>query len=122
MQKTRFVMAALGAATAALAACDSEPEVVTVNRYDPQAEALKNAAPVAPPPMITANRTYRCRPDNSLYYVSFLSNNTANIRTTEDGIPEPLTSEDADGPYSGAGYTVSGNGENVTINGKTCHT
>ena len=33
-----------------------------------------------------------------------------------------LTSEDADGPYVGEGYTVSGTGENVTINGKSCHT
>lgn len=120
MHQIRLLLAA-AAATAALAACNSEPEVLTVNRYDPQAEALKNAAPVAPPPMITANHAYRCS-DNSLYFVSFLSNNTANIRTTEDGISTLLTSEDADGPYAGEGYTVSGNGENVTINGKSCHT
>jgi len=119
MEKSHFVAAATGAAILALAAC-GEPEVVTVNKYDPQAEALKNAAPVAPPPMITANRTYRCR-DNSLYYVAFLNNNTANIRTNPDeGVPTVLTSEDADGPYAGEGYTVSGNGENVTINGKSC--
>lgn len=121
MHKSRFALTAAVAATA-LAACNSEPEVLTVNRYDPQAEALKNAAPVAPPPMITANRTYRCRPDNSLYFVTFLSNNTANVRTSEDGIPALLTSEDGDGPYAGEGLTVSGNGENVTINGKSCHT
>ena len=120
MHKTRFLLAAATAATAALTACNSEPEVLN-ERYDPQAEALKNAGPVAPPPMITANRAYRCS-DNSLYFVSFLSDNTANIRTTEDGIPEPLTSPDADGPYSGEGYEVSGNGETVTINGKSCHT
>jgi hypothetical protein len=119
MQKTLLFAAATGAAILALAAC-GEPEVVTVNKYDPQAEALKNAAPVAPPPMITANRTYRCR-DNSLYYVAFLSNNTANIRTNPtEGVPIVLTSEDADGPYAGEGYTVSGSGENVTINGKSC--
>jgi hypothetical protein len=120
MQRNHLLAAAMGAAIIALAAC-GEPEVVTVNKYDPQAEALKNAAPVAPPPMITANRAYRCS-DNSLYYVAFLSNNSANIRTTQDGIPTTLTSEDADGPYAGEGYNVSGNGENVTINGKACHT
>lgn len=121
MQKTHFLAAASGAAILALAAC-GEPKVVTVNKYDPQAEALKNAAPVAPPPMITANRTYRCR-DNSLYYVAFLNNNTANIRTNpNEGVPVVLTSEDADGPYAGEGYTVSGNSENVTINGKSCRT
>ena len=121
MHQTRLLLAAATAATAALTACNSEPEVLTVNRYDPQAEALKNAGPVAPPPMITANRAYRCS-DNSLYYVSFLSDNTANIRTTEDGIPEPLAAASAEGPYTGEGYEVSGSGENVTINGKSCHT
>jgi hypothetical protein len=122
MHKTRFASAAALAALAALAACNSEPEPITVNRFDPQAEALKNAAPVAPPPMIVANHTYRCRPDNSLYYVTFLNNNTANVRTSEDGIPSLLTSEDADGPYEGEGMTISGNGDNVTIDGKSCHT
>jgi hypothetical protein len=122
MHKSRIASAAALAALAILAACNSEPEAISVNRFDPQAEALKNAAPVAPPPMIVANRTYRCRPDNSLYYVSFLSNNSANVRTTEDGIPEMLNSEDADGPYTGEGLTISGNGETVTINGKSCHT
>ena len=84
-------------------------------------EALRNAGPVEAPPMIVANHAYRCA-DNSLYYVAFLSNNTATIRTTEDGVPTTLSSEDGDGPYAGEGYTVSGNGETVTINGKSCHT
>ena len=65
MHESRFLCAAAIAATAALAACDSEPEVLKVNRFDPQAEALKNAGPVEAPPMIVANRAYRCR-DNSL--------------------------------------------------------
>ena len=122
MHKIPIASAAAFAALATLAACNSEPEVVTVNRFDPQAEALKNAAPVAPPPMIVANKTYRCRPDNSLYYVTFLNNNTANVRTSEDGIPALLNSEDADGPFEGEGMTISGNGDNVTIDGKSCHT
>ena len=122
MHKIRIASAAALAALATLPACNSEPEAISVNRFDPQAEALKNAAPVAPPPMIIANNTYRCRPDNSLYYVTFLNNNTANVRTTEDGIPALLHSEDADGPYEGEGITISSNGDNVTINGKSCHT
>ena len=44
MHKTRLFLAA---ATAVLTACNSEPEVLN-ERYDPQAEALKNAGPVAP--------------------------------------------------------------------------
>ncbi len=46
MQKRALLLAAV-AATSALAACNSEPE--TVNTYDPQAEALANAAPVELP-------------------------------------------------------------------------
>ena len=47
MLKTYMIRAVL-AATFALAAC-GEPEVVTVNRYDPMADELRNAAPVEPP-------------------------------------------------------------------------
>ena len=121
MPESRFVLTAAIAATAALAACNSEPEIVAVNRYDAQAEALKNAAPVAPPPMMVANRAYRCS-DNSLYFVDFFNNHTATVRTSQDGIPEMLRQAAPDAPYTGEGYSVSGSGETVTINGKSCHT
>ena len=90
MSKT-FLLAATAAASIALAACSSEPEVIGNGRFDPQAEALKNAAPVAPPPMVSASKTYRCS-DNSLFYVDFYSDNTATIRTEQTGTPTSLTS------------------------------
>ena len=121
MQNTPLLAAAASAALFALSACQqSQPEMV--NTYDPQAQALKNAAPVtAPPPMISANKTYRCA-DNSLYYVDFYTNNTATIRTTQGGATTQLTQTGGAGPFEGGGQSVSGNASHVTINGKSCHT
>ena len=117
-----LILAAVGAA--ALVGCNSEPEVI--NDYDPQAAALKNAAPVELPPSIVASRTYRCR-DNSLVYIDFLSNGTANIRNDEGGAPvATLTAEGGNPPYTGSGYSVSANAAEIryTAPGRgsqTCH-
>ena len=120
MHKTPLLAAAASAAFFSLSAChQSQPEMV--NTYDPQAQALQNAAPVQLPPAITDNRTYRCS-DNSLFYVEFFNNNTAQIRTTRDGTPTQLTQTGGTGPYAGSGQSVSANATHVTINGKACHT
>jgi len=125
MQNRFFLAAATVAASATLAACNSEPETITINKYDAQAEALKNAAPVAPPPMAQASRTYRCS-DNSLFYVSFFSDNTATIRTTQDGIPTQLAATNGAPPYTAPGFSVGENAANTRItapghNNVACH-
>jgi ABC-type uncharacterized transport system auxiliary subunit len=113
MHRSSALLAAC-AATFVLAACNSEPETVTVNQYDPQADALANAAPVELPPAITASHTYRCR-DNSLVYIDFYNNNTAVIRNERGGDPvATATSPDGTAPYTSEGYSVSGNGEAIT--------
>ena len=124
MQKHRLLAAAASAAILALAACNSEPE--TINDYDPMAEALKNAGPVALPPSIQVSRTYRCS-DNSLVYVDFYTNNTALIRMRQDDTPVSLAAPGGAPPYAADGYSVSGNGESVRItapgkNNLSCHT
>lgn len=126
MQNRTLTAAAVIAATALLAACSSEPEVIGNGRYDPQAEALRNAAPVAPPPMVSSSKTYRCS-DNSLFYVDFYNDNTATIRTEQTGTPTSLTSTNGQPPFTAEGYSVSGNGDNVRItapghNNVACHT
>lgn len=120
MLKTPLLAAAASAALFTLSACgESAPEVV--NTYDPQAEALANAAPVQLPAAVSQSRAYRCA-DNSLYYVDFYNNNTARIGRSRDGEKTELSlAEGGAPPFSGEGYTLSGNGENVTINGKACH-
>ena len=114
------------AGLAALVACSSEPQVVTVNQFDPQAEALKNAPPVAAPPMMTASRAYRCR-DNSLVYIEFYNNNTALVRTTRGGAPTIVTAADGQPPYTGSGYSVSANSARISYTSPArgtlpCHT
>ena len=127
MQKTHLLATVAGAALLTLSAC-GEPEIVTVNRFDAQAEALKNAAPVAPPPMIQATRSYRCR-DNSLIYVDFYTNNSALVRNELGGDPvASLTAQGGNPPYVGQeGYALSGDGENVSYTSpgrgtQPCHT
>ena len=112
MQKT-LMSAATFAALVALSACN-EPEVITVNKYDPQAAALQNAAPVQAPPMVTNSRTYRCR-DNSLVYIDFYNNNTAHYRTTRGGESTTLTAADGNPPYTAPGYSVSANADQISL-------
>jgi len=120
MSKPPLLAAAASAALFVLSACEQRaPEMV--NSYDPQAAALQNAAPVQLPPAVTDSRTYRCA-DNSLYYVDFYNNNTATIRTRQDGPTTMLTAEGGAPPYRGGDYTVSANAANTSINGKSCHT
>ncbi len=122
MQKT--LLLAASAATLALAACNEQPE--TINQYDSQARELENAAPVQLPPAIMASRTYRCS-DNSLVYVDFYNDNTAQLRTSQTGDSTVLTAAGGNPPYTAAGYSVSANSENVRItapgkNNLSCHT
>ena len=127
MQKTHFLAVATTAAAITLAACNTEPEVVTINKFDPMAEALQNAGPIEAPPMISDSRTYRCR-DNSLVYIDFYTNNSAAVRN-ERGQPPvaTLTAPDGTPPYTADGYSVSRNAEEIsyTAPGKgaqSCHT
>lgn len=125
MNKT-ILFAATAAASIALSACSNEPEVIGNGRIDPQAEALKNAAPIAPPPMVSSSKIYRCS-DNSVFYVDFYSDNTATIRTEQTGTPTSLTSTNGQPPFTASGYSVSGTGDNVRItapgrNNVACHT
>lgn len=112
---SRSLAAAALAASFALAACNSEPETIVANRYDPQAEALKNAAPVELPPAIQASRTYRCR-DNSLVYADFYTNDTAQVRAGQRSADAvTLRAEGGTPPYTAEGWSISANAEQVTI-------
>jgi hypothetical protein len=127
MHKTQTLAAITFAALVGLAACNTEPEIVQINKYDPMEDALKNAGPVAPPPMIQESRMYRCR-DNSLFFVDFYTNHSAMVRTQRGGDPVAmLNAEGGNPPFTGSGYSVSGTGEQVTIvapghGSQSCHT
>ncbi|QPQ54067.1 hypothetical protein IC614_06730 [Allosphingosinicella flava] len=108
-----FAVAASVAALLSLSACNSEPEVVTANAPDPQAEALQNAAPVELPPAIQASRTYRCK-DNSLVYADFYTNNTVKVRGDRNEPGTILTRGEGGGAYKAEGYSVSDNVGTIT--------
>ena len=114
--KTRFspLAAAPLAAILALSACNNEPETVTSQANDPQAEALNSAAPVQNLRMIQASRTFRCK-DNSLIYVDFYTDNTAAARTDKNGQATPLAAADGKPPFTAQGWSVSENAAQVTI-------
>ncbi|MDF0541897.1 hypothetical protein PX699_06065 [Sphingobium sp. H39-3-25] len=98
-----------------LSACGkSEPEVVG-GPADPMATQLANAAPVALPPSVKANKTYRCK-DNSLIFVDFLSDDvTANLRTEKNGAATKLVAAEAGKPFTAeGGYEVDGSGSTIT--------
>jgi len=96
-----------------LGACN-KPTTVVVGDDDPQAAQLKNAPPVAPPPMIMASRTYRCD-DNSLVYADFYTNNTVSVRTKkEPGSGTILTAAGGKPPYTAPGYSVSANATHIS--------
>jgi hypothetical protein len=110
MMKTHILLAAPFSLLIALGACKQQT-------IDPNASAEANAqnvaAPVAPPPMIQANRTYRCK-DNSLLYTEFYTNDTVQVRAKKDGPPTVLTAAAAGQPYTAEGYSVSANAEQIT--------
>ncbi|MDB5670103.1 MAG: hypothetical protein JWO25_1062 [Alphaproteobacteria bacterium] len=113
MQKTRLLAAAAPvAALLSLAACNNKPTEIVGGPDDPQAEALKHAPKVAPPPMIQASRTYRCK-DNSLVYVDFYTDNSAQVRTKKDGEAVKVTGTDGKPPFAGGGYSVSANATTI---------
>jgi hypothetical protein len=123
----RFLAAAALAASFALGACNSEPETIVANRYDPQADELEKAAPVELPPAIQASRTYRCR-DNALVYADFYTNDTVHVRINErsaEGVR--LTAEGGTPPYTGDGWSVSANADQISLTApgrgtQTCRT
>jgi len=119
MTNTRLLAAAPLAACFVLGACQSEP-VVVGQAADPQAEALKNAAPVQLPPSIKMARTYRCK-DNSVVHISFMSDDvTAMVRDKEEEPPRATLKASAPGAafegqgQQGQGFKLSGSGETVT--------
>jgi hypothetical protein len=112
--KTLLPLAAF-AALATLGACNSEPETITANRIDPQAEALNTAAPVEKLRMIQASRTFRCK-DNSLIYVDFYTDNTAAARLDKGAQPTVLNAAEGGAPpFTAEGWSVSDNAAQVSI-------
>lgn len=113
MQRTTIFAAASLAALLSLAACNQEPETISSNGDDPQAEELAKAAPVELPPAIQSSRTYRCK-DNSLLYATFYTNNTVKVSAEQGAEGTILTAAEGKPPYVAEGYSLSANDATVT--------
>ena len=109
---TRLLAAAVLGSALLLSACNQE--TISGDAPDPDAAALNAAAPVELPPMVTQSRTYRCK-DASLVYVDFYSNNTAVYKASKDGAGTTLSAAEPGKAYTAEGYSVSGDGPEVTI-------
>jgi hypothetical protein len=121
MRYTPYLAAAASAALLALAGCNNDPVQINTVEADTNAPT-KALPPEALPPSIIANQIYRCS-DNSLFYVTFYSDNSAMLRRgSSSATGTRLTGTAASGPFTADGNSVSGSGDNVTINGKSCHT
>lgn len=121
MRNTPYLAAAASAALLALAGCNNEPvQINTVERDTNEPVTQLNAQDL--PPSIIDNKIYRCS-DNSLFYVTFYSDNSAMLRRgSNNATGTRLSGTAASGPFTAEGQSVSGTGNNVTINGKSCHT
>ena len=112
----RILPVAAAAAFALLAGCgEQQPEQVDSRAPDPQASALRNAAPVELPPAMTASVTFRCK-DNSLVYVDFFQGNKlANFRTERGTPPVRLTAEKDGDPLTADGYKLTGTQKSISL-------
>lgn len=110
-------------AVATLGACGQTTEVVNQTQGDPMEDQLKNAAPVAAPPMIKSSHSYRCK-DNSLIFVDMMTDDvSANFRETKDGAPTALKAPEKGKPYvsaDGKTTVTAGEGSQITYNGQSC--
>lgn len=104
------------AAAAALAGCgNSDPIVVGGPADDPANQAPVANGPVELPPSIAASKVYRCR-DNSVVYVDWLSDGTANFRAERRDVPVTLAAAEAGEPLvAEGGYSLTGSREASTV-------
>lgn len=112
--KTPLLLSA-AATLLALAACNSQPEVLDTNP-DPMANELANRAPVELPPAIKADKTFRCK-DNSLVYVTFFEGDKLTfVRTSPAGAINRLVAPAAGEPLvADGGWKLTGSPATITL-------
>lgn len=113
--KIRLLPLAGLATLALLGACKPEPKVLDSRAPDPLAEQKAKAPKAVLPPPIKSSASFRCK-DNSLVYIDFFQGDTLiNLRTVQEGAPTQLKAETAGGPFTGNGYTVTGDAKEITL-------
>ncbi|MGI8932028.1 MAG: hypothetical protein ACR2FK_06600 [Sphingomicrobium sp.] len=110
-----ITLIALG--TAALAACNSEPDqIVAGGTPDPMATELASAPPVELPPAIAASKIYRCG-DNSVVTIDWLADNkSANLRVGDATTPTQLkAAAEGDALTAADGTSLTGNATAASV-------
>lgn len=113
--KMRILPIAGLATLALLGACKPEPKILDSRAPDPLAAEKAKAPKAVLPPPIKSSATFRCK-DNSLVYIDFFEGDTLlNLRTVKDGVPTQLKAEAAGKPFTGGGFTVTGNDKGIML-------
>lgn len=107
--------AAASAALLTLSACGSQaPDDDAATAQNQQYQTAARAARITElPPAIQVSRTYRC--GESIYYVDFYTNNTAQLRTEQTGPATTLTAEGGNPPFVAEGYSIGANASETRI-------
>lgn len=99
------------ALAALLSACSGQNgDQTAANATDAAANA---SAPVELPPMVVASHNYRCK-DNSIVKIDFMSDKSALV-TIGDAAPVKVAQAEDGAPYTAEGYSVSGQGKEITL-------
>jgi hypothetical protein len=111
---TRTPMLIMLAAAAALAGCNQESHTIVAGGPEPDdnaSNAVSNG-PVTLPPSISASKVYRCA-DNSVLYVNWMSDGSANVRNKPDAVGTSIAAGSPD---------IKGDAKasSITFKGKTC--
>lgn len=92
----------------------------TIVGGQPEDNVTASNAHVALPPPISHSGIYRCD-DNTLAYIDYLADGlTANLKfDAESGTSKRLTAEAKGKPFKGEGFSVSGDGPEITMSKPT---
>ena len=91
---TRTILLISFAAAAALAGCKPENHTIVAGG-EPTDNNVAVNADVKLPPSITASKSYRCA-DNSLIYVDWMSDGTANVKKKREEVGTPIAAGSPD--------------------------
>jgi hypothetical protein len=109
-------LAAVLAATIALAACNSKPAepVVDNDPQSPNFTAPNTATPVVLPPAVKSSKLYRCDDGSVVKVGLFQGDKMANV-AEENGPPTMLNAAEAGKPLIAEGFELVVNGEKITL-------
>ncbi|MEP6784940.1 MAG: hypothetical protein ABI898_04270 [Sphingomonadales bacterium] len=107
-------LAAVLAATFALAACDKKPAEPVVNTDPNSANFTGAATPVVLPPAVKSSKLYRCDDGSVVKVGLFQGDKMANV-AEENGPPTMLHASEAGKPLVAEGFELMIAGEKLTL-------